>query len=61
MVAFLTGMNDREAEAALAQARGNVKVAVLVLHGCDPEDAATVLQDAGGRLRTALDLLSDRN
>ena len=35
MVAFLTGMSEREAEAALAQARGSVKVAVLVLHGCD--------------------------
>jgi N-acetylmuramic acid 6-phosphate etherase len=60
MVAFLTGMNEEEAEAALAQARGSVKVAVLVLHGCDVEDAATVLQNADGRLRTAIDLLSDR-
>jgi N-acetylmuramic acid 6-phosphate etherase len=60
MVAFLTGTSEKEAEAALAKARGSVKVAVLVLHGCDAEDAATVLQDAGGRLRTAIDLLSDR-
>jgi N-acetylmuramic acid 6-phosphate etherase len=60
MVAFLTGMNEEEAEAALAQARGSVKVAVLVLHGCDVEDAATVLQNADGRLRKAIDLLSDR-
>jgi N-acetylmuramic acid 6-phosphate etherase len=60
MVSFLTGRSEREAEVALAQARGSVKVAVLVVHGCDAEDAATVLQRAGGRLRTAIDLLSDR-
>src|SRR4029078_10243431 len=44
MVAHPTGMNEREAEAALAKARGSVKVAVLVLHGCDAENSATVLR-----------------
>jgi hypothetical protein len=38
----------------LRQANGNVKLAVLVLHGCDLKDAKSILDRAGGQLRAAL-------
>jgi N-acetylmuramic acid 6-phosphate etherase len=60
MVAFLTNRTEEEAQAALIQADGNVRLAVLILHGCDPRTAGDVLRRAGGRLREALSLASDR-
>jgi len=50
----LTGRSGHDVADALRRADGSVKLAVLLLHGCSPEDAAKVLQRAGGRLRTAL-------
>jgi N-acetylmuramic acid 6-phosphate etherase len=50
----LTGRSSEQARAALRQANGNLKVAVLLLHGCDVKDAANVLERAGGQLRAAL-------
>jgi N-acetylmuramic acid 6-phosphate (MurNAc-6-P) etherase len=38
----------------LHRANGNVKLAVLLLHGCDVKEATDVLQRAGGQLRAAL-------
>lgn len=53
----LTGHGADDARAALALADGNLKVAVLLLHGCDLNEAKTVLHRAGGQLRAALGLL----
>jgi|SRR5581483_3840431 len=60
MVAFLTARSEEEAEAALRQAEGNVKLAVLLLHGCDAQTAREVLEQAGGRLRRAIELATHR-
>jgi hypothetical protein len=38
----------------LRQANGNVKLAVLILHGCDLQEATHILDRAGGQLRAAL-------
>jgi N-acetylmuramic acid 6-phosphate etherase len=50
----LTGRNGEDVAEALRRANGSVKVAVLLLHGCSPDDAARLLEQAGGRLRSAL-------
>jgi N-acetylmuramic acid 6-phosphate etherase len=50
----LTGRSSEQAEAALRRANGSVKLAVLLLHGCDVEEARTILDRAGGQLRAAL-------
>ena len=54
MLAHLTGRSGTEAHEALALAGGSVKLAVLLLHGCRPEEAKSLLDRAGGRLRPAL-------
>jgi N-acetylmuramic acid 6-phosphate etherase len=53
----LTGRSRDEACAALDRANGSVKVAVLLLHGCDPDRAADLLDRAAGQLGKALELL----
>ena len=50
----LTGHSREEAREALQRAEGNVKLAVLLLHGCDLGDATNILDRAGGQLRAAL-------
>ena len=60
MLIRLTGRTRDEARDALRRARGSVKLAVMLLHGCDIELAATLLDRAGGRLRTALSLIGQR-
>jgi N-acetylmuramic acid 6-phosphate etherase len=50
----LTGRSSEQAREALQQANGNVKLAVLLLHGCDMKQATNVLDRAGGQLRAAL-------
>src|SRR6516162_2987760 len=50
----LTGRTDEQACAALRKANGNVKLAVLLLHGCDLKEATGLLEHAGGQLRAAL-------
>lgn len=52
----LSGRSGDEARDALQRARGNIKVAMLLLHGCNAEQAQSLLEQAGGRLRTALRL-----
>jgi N-acetylmuramic acid 6-phosphate etherase len=52
----LSGRSDGEVRDALQSAGGNVKTAMLILHGCTAEKAASLLEKAGGRLRTALRL-----
>ena len=50
----LTGRNREDARAALERSNGSVKLAVLLLHGCDLNEAKTILDRAGGQLRAAL-------
>jgi N-acetylmuramic acid 6-phosphate etherase len=54
MLVRLTGCTREAARAALQRAHGSVKLAVLLLHGCDPERGAQLLDQADGRLRSAL-------
>jgi N-acetylmuramic acid 6-phosphate etherase len=53
----LTRCNAKEAAEALRQANGNVKLAILLLHGCDLNEARSVLGQATGQLRPALEAL----
>jgi len=53
----LTGHDGDDARAALALAGGNLKIAVLLLHGCDLNEANDILNRAGGQLRAALSLV----
>ena len=57
MLMQLTGRSRDEARAALDRANGSVKVAVLLLQGCDPDRATDLLDRAGGQLGKALELL----
>jgi N-acetylmuramic acid 6-phosphate etherase len=50
----LTGRSSEQAREALRRANGNVKLAVLLLHGCNVKEATSVLEGAGGQLRAAL-------
>jgi len=52
----LRGRSEHELRDALQRAGGNVKKAILILHGCTPDKAAALLQEAGGQLRIALQL-----
>jgi N-acetylmuramic acid 6-phosphate etherase len=52
----LSGRSEHEVREALQSAGGNVKKAMLILHGCTAEKADALLEQAGGRLRTALRL-----
>ena len=50
----LTGRNREDARDALSSANGSIKVAVLLLNGCDLESAKQLLNDTNGQLETAL-------
>lgn len=50
----LTGRNREDARDALSSANGSVKVAVLLLNGCDLESATQLLTNTNGELGTAL-------
>jgi N-acetylmuramic acid 6-phosphate etherase len=54
MLMHLTGSRATEAEAALLRADGNVKLAVLLLKGCNLERALSLLERTGGKLRAAI-------
>jgi N-acetylmuramic acid 6-phosphate etherase len=59
MLRHLTGTEDEAAlQAALAEAGGRVKTAVLVLRGLDRAGAEALLLRHGGRLRQALEEIS---
>ena len=54
---ILRRLSDRSSEEvrdALSRAHGNIKVAMLLLQGCSTDEAAGLLERAGGQLRTAL-------
>lgn len=57
----LTGCGEAEAADALQRAAGNVKLAVLLLHGYSPDEATIALDRARGRLRTALKIMGHRD
>jgi N-acetylmuramic acid 6-phosphate etherase len=61
MLQRLTGRNREDVRVALRKADGSVKLAVLLLQGCNPDEATTILDRAGGRLRTALAAIGREN
>ena len=54
IVLRLTGSSIEDVRNALDHANGSVKLAILLLHGLSLVEAAAALEQAGGRLRTAL-------
>src|SRR5262249_21040225 len=52
----ISGRSEDELRDALERAGGNVKKAMLILHGCTPDKASALLQEAGGRVGVALRL-----
>ena len=59
MLIQLTGRSRDDVRNALSRANGSVKIAVILLHGCDLESAKQLLSAAGGRLGAALDRLGN--
>src|SRR5499427_10122771 len=57
MLLELSGRSREEVHEALRHANGNVKLAVLLLQGCDSHLAEDALRRAGGNLREAIDLI----
>ena len=57
ILAQLSGRSEADVRGALFEARGNIKVAALVLQGCDLTSAKQLLEQAGGHLRAALNFL----
>jgi N-acetylmuramic acid 6-phosphate etherase len=60
MLLKLTARSPEDVRQALLQANGNVKLAVLLLRGCDMQKAQALLDLANGELRAALRLLELR-
>ncbi len=60
MLVRLTGRSNDDARAALRQAEGSVKLAMLLLKGCNLQEAKALLSRAGGQLRAALALIGRR-
>jgi N-acetylmuramic acid 6-phosphate etherase len=60
MLLKLTAASLEDVRQALQQANGNVKLAVLLLRGCNMEKAQALLDRAHGELRAALQLLELR-
>jgi N-acetylmuramic acid 6-phosphate etherase len=56
MLRYLTGCSEPQIERALEQAQGSVKVAVLVLRGCEVGRAEVLLRQTSGHLREAIAL-----
>jgi N-acetylmuramic acid 6-phosphate etherase len=57
MLIRLTACSREAARDALEQAHGSVKLAVLLLHGCDLEEGVHLMERARGQLREALALM----
>lgn len=49
----LTGADRAAARAALDRARGDIKTAILLFEGCEPDEAAAILDRAAGHMRPA--------
>ena len=61
MLVRLTGCERDAAREALRAAHGSVKLAVMLLNGCNPEEGAQLIEEAGGQLRSALALIRRRS
>jgi N-acetylmuramic acid 6-phosphate etherase len=61
MLVRLTGCSREAARDALPRAHGSVKLAVMLLRGCKPEEGARLIDRAGGKLRSALALIGRRD
>jgi N-acetylmuramic acid 6-phosphate etherase len=59
MLRHLTGSDSLDATAALSAANGSVKLAVLLLKGCELTKAKELLHRSGGHLRKAIGLLQN--
>jgi N-acetylmuramic acid 6-phosphate etherase len=51
----LSGRGGDDVHDALLRSGGNIKIAMLLLHGCSIDEATALLERAGGRLRGALE------
>jgi N-acetylmuramic acid 6-phosphate etherase len=60
MLRQLTDRSGDEVRDALSRAKGSVKLAALLLHGCDFAEATAILEQTGGRLREAIVLADKR-
>jgi N-acetylmuramic acid 6-phosphate etherase len=60
MLMQLTGKDRDDTRNALSRAHGSVKIAVMVLNGCDLESAKQMLSDSNDQLGTALQRLGDQ-
>jgi N-acetylmuramic acid 6-phosphate etherase len=60
MLLRLTDCSRVAARAALREANGSVKLAVMLLNGCDVQEAKALLYQARGQLRGALKLAHQR-
>jgi N-acetylmuramic acid 6-phosphate etherase len=58
IVLSLTGRNREDVREALRRTKGSIKLAVLLLEGCDLDRAKTALDSVGGRLRAAIALVA---
>jgi N-acetylmuramic acid 6-phosphate etherase len=56
MLFHLTGKSSEDVREALRRTHGSVKLAVLLLKGCELDEAERLLVRAGGQLRAALAL-----
>jgi N-acetylmuramic acid 6-phosphate etherase len=61
MLQHLTGKPLEEVRTALTSAGGSVKLAVLILNGCNAADAREILESTSGQLRGALAQLGKAN
>lgn len=61
MLRHLTDRSSDEVREALQRAKGSVKLAVLLLQGCDVDEATAILDQTGGKLREAMTLVDKRN
>lgn len=57
-VCEISGVGKPAAEAALAKAKGDIKLASLLALGCNPGRAAATLREADGNLRIALERMT---
>jgi len=55
MLVRLTGSNHEAARDALRRASGSVKLAVLLLNGCNVDEGVRLIEQSNGRLRAALE------
>jgi N-acetylmuramic acid 6-phosphate etherase len=56
----LTGSGRDAVRAALGRAAGDLKTAILLLEGCEPDEAAAILRRTGGRLHHATEMVRAR-